>query len=346
MGSDRGMENSRINFTDLPTGAGFAGSAFQGSSARDFGDAQLDAVLSRAPVGGNQPTRPSGIGVSETLGAFCCPRDGIPGPVGREEFSGQRHNGGLSNGLQWTNPTGFLSNVTKLETLTPAKFDAWFEQVSDCLAMAGNMPREQQATMLRMTLGQSVRDLIKILPPERRNDPELLVAFLRETARPNRDAERFSLLRKALGWKQGAAMHADYITSYEKVLTRLRAMDLRLDDEVCAYVLLQGLTSQTQRDIILSQGTQLRYDRIRAAIMGLTSTTTTRRTAGAYYGSDDSDSDADDTDGSDRTSEGPDSDSESDWENADFAKIKRMIKKRVKKGKAPFPRSWKKGKPR
>ena len=58
-----------------------------------------------------------------------------------------------------------------------------------------------------------------------RDDPEMLIAFLRETARPNRDAERFRLLRQALNWKQGSAAHADYITSYEKVLTRLRAMD-------------------------------------------------------------------------------------------------------------------------
>ena len=68
------------------------------------------------------------------------------------------------------------------------QFDAWFEQITDCMEMAGNMPREQRAAMLRMTMGPSVRDLIKILPPDQRSDPEILIAFLRETARPNRDA--------------------------------------------------------------------------------------------------------------------------------------------------------------
>ena len=247
-----------------------------------------------------------------------------------------RNNGGLSNGLQWSNPTGFLSNVTKLDTLTPAKFDAWLEQVTDCLMMAGEMPHDQQAAMLRLTLGPSVRELIMILSERDRNNPNTIIGFLRETARPNRDSERFQLLKKALTWRQGAADHSAYIVNYEKVLTRLSAVDLRLDEQISSFVLLQGLTSPNQRDIILSQSTGLRYDRIRAAILGLANSS--RRTGQAFYGSDseeaeDSSEDSEDGSGSDS------SDDDEDLEDADLAKIKKIVTRRIRKGKRPFPKT-------
>ena len=133
------------------------------------------------------------------------------------------------------------------------KFDAWFEQVSDCLMMAGAMPHDQQAAMLRLTLGPDVRELIKVLSEAEYEDPSSIVRFLRETARPDRDSERFILLKKALTWRQGTMDHTNYIVNYEKVLTRLCAVDLRVDEKISSFVLLQGLASQTQWDIILSQ---------------------------------------------------------------------------------------------
>jgi hypothetical protein len=180
-----------------------------------------------------------------------------------------------------------LSSVTKLTDLTPGKFDAWFDNVRDCLSLAGNATLAQQATMIRLTVDEPIRELLKNLTDAQRDDPDALFAFLRRAAHPNRDADRFQVMKKILGWTQGGKDHASYIFGHERYINKATAGGLNVDLNLRAFLLLQGLSQNGQRDIILSQNAGMDYERVCASIMGLTAGRTTRSSRGERgYGAD------------------------------------------------------------
>ena len=100
--------------------------------------------------------------------------------------------------------------------------------------------------------------------------------------------------------------------AFEKLLTKLQVAGIRLDESVASFILLHGLTSSGQRDIILSQATCTDYEKVRAAIMSLA--TNVKRPNGRErgYGAEDEDEEWEDCDWDDEPDD-EDYDEDAEW---------------------------------
>ena len=149
--------------------------------------------------------------------------------------------------------------------------------------LMGDVTLSQTARLIRLSVAKDVRELLKTVM--NKDDPGALLECLREAAMPNRDAERFWLLNRALRWRQGSRKHMDYVHGFEKVNNQLAATGIRLDATIRAYILLQGLTNPSEKTILLSQALGiLDYDIMRKSVLSLGSArpTETGRYSQAY----------------------------------------------------------------
>ena len=162
-----------------------------------------------------------------------------------------------------------MSCVEKLDGLTPHKFETWVRSVRCAFQLVRGASRADFACLLSMTIKSDVLDILDTAPDGTQEDPDEIVRYLRKAARPNEDSEKHRLLQRLLAWKQGSRSHADYVHAFEKLLTKMKINGMKLPESVAAFILLYGLTSSSQRDIILSQAASTDYARVRAAIMAL-----------------------------------------------------------------------------
>ena len=186
--------------------------------------------------------------------------------------------------------TSLINNVKKLDGLTPHKFETWLRAVKRALTMAKGASKEEFATLLTCTLDDSISDILDTAPAGTILDPDLIVGYLRAAAIPNVDSEKHRLLQRLVIWKQGTHRHNDYVMSFEKLLQRLQISGIRLDESIASFMLLHGLSSSAQRDLILSNAESTDYEKVRKAIMALANNraiTTRERGYGADEDNDD-----------------------------------------------------------
>ena len=125
------------------------------------------------------------------------------------------------------------------------------------------------ALIARLSVDESIRDILITLPDEAKDDVDGVVDFLREIVKPNTQCEKFHLLKRCLRVTQGSLRHAEYVHSFEKLLNRLKMSGISMDAQVAAYILLNGLSDANQKDIILSLLKDLQYTQVRQAILSL-----------------------------------------------------------------------------
>jgi len=227
---------------------------------------------------------PSGVSnVPQTISSISGPpglgQGGQNGPLRRlTDASNMRSSGpfdrrqgnGDAGARKPINPNSVIGSVKKLDQLTPAKYEAWFRSVKDALSLVEqSATRKELATLVRLSIADSLRDTLDTAPQQVQDDPDLIADWMRQTALPNRDLESQRLLRRFMTWKQGGYSHADYVLGFERIMTRLKTLNLPVAEAFAGFVLCEGLSNPSQRDMVKSQTNCRSYHAVRAAIMSL-----------------------------------------------------------------------------
>ena len=86
------------------------------------------------------------------------------------------------------------------------------------LGLAGSATEKQKAAIIRLTVSEPIRELLKGIPQQDRDDPEEILAYLRSTAKPNRDAHRFRIMASIMATTQRAPLARPICSKFRTVV--------------------------------------------------------------------------------------------------------------------------------
>jgi len=160
--------------------------------------------------------------------------------------------------------------VDKLQSCGPAEYNKWRSVVNDLLGLApDDWADAKKSRAIRLTLLSVLHDVLKGIPQADVNNPDAILQYLEDKAKPNIAHEQFGVFKEIFSFKQTSEQSVhDFFVAWEMLKSKAVLVNLALPDSLWAFLLQNGLMDPIHQSIVVSKGTA-DVAEIKQAVCGL-----------------------------------------------------------------------------